>query len=285
MFDVQAIAETSRAVREFNPLIHCMTNHVTVNDCANVLLAAGGSPCMAEEVEIAQETAAISAGINLNIGTLHNRMLDSMIIASHQANEMGIPVTLDPVGVGASKLRSSAAAKLLDEVKFAAIRGNMSEVKALATGSSGTKGVDVAASDAITEENYRALGQALREYAQKLGTVVVASGPIDLATDGETIYAVHNGTPMMGTITGSGCMLTTLMCGWLAANHKRERPRSALEVAVGTVCAFGVCGEIATEKTREKNAGIGTFRVELLDAITVAPVETLCECAKVETIN
>ncbi len=285
VFDIQTIAIISQAVRELRPLVHCITNHVTVNDCANVLLAAGASPCMAEEVETAVETASISAGVNLNIGTLHHGTLEAMVAAARRANEIGIPVTLDPVGVGASQFRNRAVALLLKEASFAAIRGNMSELKALATGSGTTKGVDVAASDAINENNYKELGSLLRGLAEKLGTIVVASGPIDLATDGRTLYGIHNGSPMMGTITGSGCMLTTFLCGWLAANNKLEKPFSVLDATVAAVCAYDVCGQLAAEKTKEKHGGIGTFRTELLDAVSLVLPETLCGLSNVETIE
>lgn len=285
MFDVQMVAEVSRAVRESSPLIHCITNYVTVNDCANVLLATGASPCMAEETQTAVETAEISGGVNLNIGTLHDGTLEAMLLAGRRANEVGIPVTLDPVGVGASRFRTEAAKTLLSQIRFAAIRGNMSELKALATGAGSTKGVDVSAADAISEANYRERARLLRDLARQLKTVVVASGPIDLASDGTIVYGVRNGSPMMGNITGSGCMLTTFLCGWLAGNNKRPTPFETLDAAVAAVCAYDVCGEIATAKTQEKNGGVGTFRTELLDAVTITSPETLSARAKVETIS
>ena len=145
-------------VRETCPLIHNITNYVTVNDCANILLACGASPIMADDEEEVCEITSLCAGLNINIGTLNSRTIASMLKAGKKANELGHPVVLDPVGAGASKLRTETALRLLDEVRFAVIRGNVSEIKTLANGSGSTKGVDADIADRVTEEN---LGDAV----------------------------------------------------------------------------------------------------------------------------
>ena len=140
-------------VRQKSPLIHNITNYVTVNDCANILLACGGSPIMADEPEDAVEITALCGGLNINIGTLNQRTIPAMFVAGKRANELGHPVVLDPVGAGASTLRTVTAIRLLKEVTFTVIRSNISEFKALALGSGATKGVDADAADKVTEEN------------------------------------------------------------------------------------------------------------------------------------
>ena len=139
-------------VRRNAPLIHNITNYVTVNDCANMLLACGASPIMADDPEDALEITDICNGLNINIGTLNRRTIPAMFAAGKRANELGHPVVLDPVGAGASTLRTETALGLLKEVKFTVIRGNVSEIKTLALGSGNTKGVDANVADRVTED-------------------------------------------------------------------------------------------------------------------------------------
>ena len=138
-------------VRERTPLIHNITNYVTVNDCANILLACGGSPIMSDELQEVEEITSICGGLHINIGTLNQRTIPAMKAAGKKANACGHPVLLDPVGAGASRLRTETAEELLKEVKFTAIRGNISEIKTLALGMGTTKGVDADSTDAVTD--------------------------------------------------------------------------------------------------------------------------------------
>ena len=140
-------------VRKKCPLIHNITNYVTVNDCANIVIACGASPIMSDDKNEVADITAICAGLNINIGTLNSRTIESMIIAGKTSNQLNHPVVLDPVGAGASKLRTETAIKLVEEVKFAVIRGNISEIKTLASGSGTTKGVDADVADKLTEDN------------------------------------------------------------------------------------------------------------------------------------
>ena len=152
-------------VRKKNPLIHNITNYVTVNDCANIVLACGASPIMADDKNEAAEITEICAGLNINIGTLNTRTIDAMLIAGKRSNELHHHVVLDPVGAGASKLRTDTARRLLKEVKFSVIRGNISEIKTLASGSGTTKGVDADVADKVTEENLEGSTRALSSAA------------------------------------------------------------------------------------------------------------------------
>ena len=160
-------------VREKCPLIHNITNYVTVNDCANIVIACGASPIMADDKDEVEEITTICSGLNINIGTLNSRTIDSMLIAGKKANELSHPVVLDPVGAGASKLRTNTAMKLLSEVKFTVIRGNISEIKTLASGSGTTKGVDADVADKVTEENLDEVVAFTKVFAKKTDVIEV----------------------------------------------------------------------------------------------------------------
>ncbi len=248
-------------VRETCPLVHNITNYVTVNDCANILLACGASPIMADDEEEVCEITSLCAGLNINIGTLNSRTIASMLKAGKRANELGHPVVLDPVGAGASKLRTETALRLLDEVKFSVIRGNVSEIKTLANGSGSTKGVDADIADRVTEEN---LGDAVsfaKAFSAKTGSVVAMTGKIDIVADSERAYCIRNGHPMMSLVTGAGCQLSAMTAAFIAAN-----PGNALEAAAAAVASMGLAGELAHERMTEKD-GNASFRCYMIDAV------------------
>ena len=190
-------------VREREPLVHNITNYVTVNDVANVILASGASPIMSDEPQDVEEITAICGGLNINIGTLNVRTIEGMLKAGHKANELGHVVLLDPVGAGASSLRTNTAVKLMQELKLNVIRGNISEVKTLAAGSGTTKGVDADVADAVSEENLDEAVAFAKKFAEKSGSIVAITGAIDLVSDGEKCYVIRNGRPEMGRITGT----------------------------------------------------------------------------------
>ena len=267
------LKEILQNVREKHPLIHNITNYVTVNDCANILLACGGSPIMADDIEEVEEITTICAGLNINIGTLNQRTIPAMLAAGKKANELGHPVVLDPVGAGASKLRTETAVKLLDEVKFAAIRGNVSEIKTLAIGSGSTKGVDADVSDAVTEENLAEATAFAKAFAAETHAVVAITGAIDIVADSEKAYCIFNGHPMMSSITGTGCQLSALTAAFVTAN-----PDKMLEATASAVCAMGVCGELAYERLGEKD-GNSTYRNYIIDEIFHLDGQTLEEKA------
>ena len=257
-------------VRQKSPLIHNITNYVTVNDCANMLLACGGSPIMADDPEDAVEITAICGGLNINIGTLNQRTIPAMLAAGKRSNELGHPVVLDPVGAGASTLRTDTALRLLNEVKFAVIRGNISEIKTLALGSGTTKGVDADVADKVTEENLDGAVAFAKDFARRIGAVVAVTGAIDIVTDGERAFCIRNGRPEMASITGTGCQLSALTAAFAAAN-----PDQLLEATVAAVCAMGLCGEIAAGRlTREEgNASCRTYLIDAMYRLTPAELE------------
>ena len=263
-------------VRKNSPLIHNITNYVTVNDCANIVIACGAAPIMADEKEEVEEITTICAGLNINIGTLNSRTVASMLIAGKRANELGHPVVLDPVGAGASRLRTETALRLLDEVRFAVIRGNISEIKTLASGSGTTKGVDADVADKVTEENLDDAVAFAKAFAKKTGAVIAITGAIDIVADGEKAYCIRNGHPMMSAITGTGCQLSAMTAAFVTAN-----PDHPLEAAAAAVSAMGYAGEMAHSKLSETD-GNSTYRNYIIDGIYRMTPEMLEKGAKYE---
>lgn len=263
-------------VRKQCPLIHNITNYVTVNDCANIVLACGASPIMADDKNEAADITEICAGLNINIGTLNTRTVDSMLIAGKRANELNHPIVLDPVGAGASKLRTDTAMQLLKEVKFSVIRGNISEIKTLASGSGTTKGVDADVADRITEDNLDEAVAFAKAFAEKTGAVIVITGAIDVAADSKKAYCIRNGHSMMSSITGTGCQLSAMTAAFVTAN-----PEYPLEAAAAAVCAMGYAGEVAHSRLTEMD-GNATYRSYIIDAVYNMTPEMLGKGAKYE---
>lgn len=266
----------SKIVREKCPLIHNITNYVTVNDCANALLASGASPIMADDKNEVEEITAVCQGLNINIGTLNERTIKSMIIAGKKANELGHPVVLDPVGAGASKLRTDTALNLLSEVKFTVIRGNISEIKALSGTSAITQGVDANIADKVTDENLDGAISLIKAFAKKTEAVIAVTGAIDIVCDGEKAYIIRNGHPMMSSVTGTGCMLSAITAAYVTAN-----PDSILEASAMAVCTMGIAGEIAQKRLGELD-GNSSYRNYIIDAIYNMTPKLLKEGAKYE---
>ena len=255
------LKEMLENVRRNSPLIHNITNYVTINDCANILLACGGSPIMADDPDEVEEITTICAGLNINIGKLDQRIIPGMHRAGKRANELGHSVVLDPVGAGASKLRTKTAMELIENVQFTAIRGNISEIKTLAFGKRTTRGVDADITDAVTKENISQIIAFAKEFSRKTKAVIIITGMIDIVANEKTAYCIFNGHPMMSSITGTGCQLSSLIAAYLAVN--KERP---LEAAVAAVCAMGVCGEKAYQRMSELD-GNATYRNYIIDAV------------------
>ncbi|MCI8479026.1 MAG: hydroxyethylthiazole kinase [Oscillospiraceae bacterium] len=249
------------AVRRQAPLVHSITNYVTVNDCANMLLACGASPIMADDIDEVEEITSLCQGLNLNIGTLNRNTIPAMLAAGKKANELNRPVVLDPVGAGASRLRTETALALLGEVRLTVLRGNISEIKTLALGSGTTKGVDADLADQVTETALDGAVRFAKDFARRSGAVIAITGAIDIVADGEKAYCIRNGHPMMGRVTGTGCQLSALTAAFLAAN-----PGVPLEAAAAAVCAMGLCGELAHQRLGHLD-GNAAYRNLILDAM------------------
>lgn len=263
-------------VRETAPLIHNITNYVTVNDVANALLACGGSPIMADEENEVEDITTICGGLCINIGTLNHNTIPSMLRAGKKANALGHKVLLDPVGAGASALRTNTAQQLITQVKFDVIRGNISEIKALALGSGGAKGVDADVADTVTEATLESAISFVKTFAQKTGSVIVVTGAADIVADAKRCFLIRNGCKEMGKITGTGCQLSAVITAYITAN-----PDSILEAAAAAVCVMGLAGELGKQNLRP-GEGNSTYRNRIIDAIDTMDAATLDKGARYE---
>lgn len=250
---IKCIINNLEAVKEKSPLVHHITNYVTVNDCANIVLAIGGSPVMADDIKEVEEMVSFASALVINIGTLNERTIEAMIKAGLKANELNIPVILDPVGVGATKLRNETVKRLIDNIKFAVIRGNMSEIKITAGIEVEIKGVDSKASDVGAVE-------VAQNLAKKLNTIVAITGARDVITDGERVCLVDNGHKILSMVTGTGCMTTALIGAFAGVT------KDYLVAATAGIMSMGIVGEKAHGSLGE-NDGIGTFKARLFDNI------------------
>ena len=259
-----AAAAMLDAVRAKVPLVHCITNYVTVNDAANALLAIGASPIMADDIGEAGDIASIASALVLNIGTLNERTVASMLDAGRRANAFGVPVVLDPVGAGASRLRNETVGRLLREVKLSVLRGNLLEISFIAGLGAATRGVDSAKED----EKNDALAAA-RLVAQRLGCTVAVTGAVDVVTDGTRACRLANGHQMLSRVTGTGCMTTALIGAFAGAG------RDFYTAAAGGISAMSIAGELAYE--RAGTLGTGSFHIALIDALSMLDGANLME--------
>lgn len=261
------IIETLRKLREQKPLIHQITNYVSANDCANITLAIGASPVMAQDAREAEEMTSRADALVVNIGTLQSECVESMFLAARKAKERSIPVIFDPVGVGATQYRTETAIRFIEEIRPDIIRCNVSEAKALCKMGGEIKGVDSVASEADA-------GRAARRLANSSGAVVAATGKIDWIAGGGWIARIANGHPMLARVTGTGCMASALSACFASLG-------GASCGAAGGVLSMGIAGEIAAASLKGTE-GAGTYRARLLDAIDRLDEKTLRQYANIE---
>lgn len=267
-------------VREDAPRIHCITNYVTVHEVANMILAAGAAPIMADCPLEAEEITGISQALVLNLGTLNESRLEAMKKAAAEAARRKHPIVLDPVGAGASAFRTNAALSLTGFLGAGVIRGNASEIRALARGCANSGGVDAEKSDRIGPGNLENFLAAARRLNQMTGAAVVVTGETDLVVDRERCYLVGNGDPMMSRITGAGCMLDGVIAAFLAAAGKLGV--SFGEAAALAAAAHGLCGEIAASRAKKESGGTASFGIYLIDAMSGLTEDCLRGGAKIE---
>jgi hydroxyethylthiazole kinase len=249
-------------IRKKKPLIHNITNYVVMNYTANALLAMGASPVMAHAPNEVEEMVSFAGALVLNIGTLTDVWIASMIKAGKKASELKTPIILDPVGSGATSLRTGASKKIIQETRVTVIRGNASEILSLRQDDSKTKGVDSIHSVEAAEESARIL-------ADKLEIVLAVTGPTDLITNGKQVIRVSNGHPLMGYVTGTGCTATVTIGAFLSVD---ENPVSAAATALAF---FGLAGEVAAKSA----SAPGSFMIAMLDALyTITPEELKNNC-------
>jgi hydroxyethylthiazole kinase len=256
-----------KAVRERKPIIHQITNYVTVQDCANVVLALGGSPIMADAQEELYEIVRLSNALVINIGTLNDRTLSSMQRASRYARECGIPIVLDPVGSGASTYRTDAVQSLISTIVPTVIRGNLSEIQSVAHLGSFTSGVDAAVGDC--EEQIAQSMELACNLGRKLGCIIAITGKTDIVSDGTSIATIENGHPALTRITGTGCM-STAMVGTCCAVTDDYFPAT-----VTALLCMGISGELASI-----HSGLGRFHTALFDCFSTLDGDLLMQRGK-----
>ncbi|BBK77927.1 MULTISPECIES: hydroxyethylthiazole kinase [Clostridium] len=271
----QKVVELLNRLKNKKPLIHNITNYVTVNDCANILLAIGASPIMADDLKESADITSIASALVINIGTLNERTIESMIASGKKANELNIPVVLDPVGAGASSFRNETTKRILEEIKISVLRGNMSEIKFIAGLESETKGVDASESDlkSDSDEGIR----VAKSLAKRFNCTVAITGVCDIVSDGEKSVTIENGTKMLSNVTGTGCMTTALVGGYLGACETKE---DLFIAAVSGIVSMGICGEIAEE--RAGSIGLGSFHMAIIDAVSNLDEEDLLKRSKIK---
>ncbi len=256
------------AIRSKKPLIHHITNYVTVNDCANITICAGASPVMADSIDEVEDMTAIADALVLNIGTLSAPLIDSMIAAGKRANQKGIPVVLDPVGIGATKFRTDSVIRLLKEVKFTVIKGNAGEIGVLAGAQATVRGVD---SGNLEGDRF----EVTKRCAELTGSVVVMTGEVDIVSDGNTILTVSNGHSRMGALSGTGCMTASVIGAFCAVTE------NYLTAAACGVALMGLCGQKAAVYAK----GPYSFREGLADEMSRLKSIEFAVDAKIKHVN
>jgi hydroxyethylthiazole kinase len=261
------LSELFARVRKNHPLVHHITNYVTVNDCANITICAGGAPIMADAIEEVAEMTGIVGALVLNIGTLNHVQIESMLAAGRKANEQNIPIILDPVGAGATRFRTETARRLLDKLEITILKGNAGEIGVLAGADAKVRGVDSAG---LTGDPVA----IAKEFASVAGLTVVVSGAADIVTDGKRVLLVENGHPMMGGISGTGCMAASVT-GVYAAEVK-----DPVLAAAAALATFGIAGERAAALAR----GPYSFKVSLFDELAGLTPAVLQSAAKIRSV-
>ncbi|WP_409200603.1 hydroxyethylthiazole kinase [Methanobrevibacter sp. DSM 116169] len=282
---IEKLEKSYENIEEMNPLTHCITNFVTVNDCANAVLAVGASPIMADDADEVEEIVEIADVLVINIGKLSKVQIAAIETACNYASQTNTPIVLDPVGCGISNLRNETTLKIIKDYDVTAIRGNMSEVKAIAKllgifndDFVKAKGVDVSSSDVISHSNLKENASIVKEVALKSGSLVIASGPIDIISDGEVMIAIENGDEMMERITGSGCMLSSIVGSFIACND-------ALIGGISASLIMSIAGENAREYVNSNDLGTGTFRSKLIDNLYKLKHDEIKEKGNIYEIN
>ena len=262
-------------VKEINPLVLHYTNEVTINDCANITLALGASPLMSYSNEEVEEIISIVGSVVINIGTMNSDRLDLFLQAGRAANKFNKPVILDPVGVFATKTRTDFTNKLLNEIKFDVVKGNIAEIKFIG-------GLDVRGKGVDSFDDGEDISEVIKKVAKKINCIVVATGKVDFISDGEDVIKIFNGTSKLKSVTGTGCMTGSLIGSYLGAynglqDRERENFKKIEAVAMG-VLTMGVSGELADKN----NIAIGSFKEELMNNVYEMSSNKLKEYGRIE---
>ena len=258
-----------QALQQTAPLIHCITNPISINDCANAILAIGGRPIMAEHPREVAEITTLAQALSLNLGNITDARMESMGIAGKQAQKLNIPITIDLVGTACSSMRQVYASKLLEEITPQIIKGNISEIRAVCGLQSHSSGIDANQQELITLDNYTAYEETFGAWALAHNCTILISGPLDFGTDGHNSWLASNGSPMLASITGTGCMLNVLAATCVSVAAQCQV--TPLEAALVATSLLGIAGEEAAQN----HPGPGTFHVQLFDALASLTPTTL----------
>ena len=254
------------------PLIHCITNPISINDCANAVLAVGAKPIMAEHPKEVAEITRTAKALAVNLGNITDARMESIRISGEVARDMHIHSIIDIAGVACSKLRLEYAQDYIRDIKPSVIKGNLSEIKALMNIKTDAQGVDASENDKVNEQNIVQIAKMLSSYSVMSGAVILASGKTDLIAENDNVYAINNGTEMLGKITGTGCILNVLVASYLSNN-------SPLSSAIYATALLGVCGEKAyTTK------GAGTFHINLMNQLSILRKSDVIDGVKITKI-
>jgi hydroxyethylthiazole kinase len=260
---MQKYAHILDLVRERNPLVHQITNYVTVNDCANMTICFGASPVMSHAPEDVVDMIKIASVLVLNIGTLDEKQIEGMLAAANGAKKCGIPIVLDPVGAGATPYRTQTAERFMNEFPIAVVKGNAGEIGTLAGVSATVRGVD---SGKISGEPK----EIARCFAKEYGCTVVMSGAEDIVSDGKRVVGIVNGVPMMGKISGTGCMASAI-CGACTAVS------NPVDGCIAAMTSLGIAGEEAAKTAK----GPGSFKPAFFDAVASLTNEQFIKSARI----
>ena len=262
----EIINKIRKRVKQNSPLIHCITNPISITQCANAVLAVGGRPMMAEHPKEVSEITLSANALLLNLGNITDVRMESMLISAEAAKSHNIPCVIDAVGIACSGHRRAYAKKIIDVAKPSLIKGNYSEINALFDDSYCSAGVDADKSLGIAE-----ISRAAASLAKRYNTVILASGKIDVISDGKQVILIKNGSPQLSKITGTGCMLGVLCAVFMSENN-------GINAAVTACTVLGICGQLA-----ETDKGNGSFFVSLMDKLSVLADSELEKYLDMET--
>lgn len=284
MLNIVKVENIINSIRSNAPLIHCITNPISINDCANAVLAVGAKPIMAEHPKEVAKITSMASVLAVNLGNITDARINSIMISGKTSLENNIPSVIDAVGVTCSDIRLELAKEYINVCRPAVIKGNISEIKVLNGLSSDAAGIDVSDKDTFSSDNevkMKYTGELVKALAKKTNSVVVATGVVDTISDGCEVYYIQNGCEMMSSITGTGCMLNVLIASYISAGKYTDT-----KILYNAICAtalLGIAGERARDYTLKNNAGLGTFHVRLLDEISLINAKTLCENAMISS--
>ncbi len=284
MLNIVKVENIINSIRSNAPLIHCITNPISINDCANAVLAVGAKPIMAEHPKEVAKITSMASVLAVNLGNITDARINSIMISGKTSLENNIPSVIDAVGVTCSDIRLELAKEYINVCRPAVIKGNISEIKVLNGLSSDAAGIDVSDKDTFSSDNevkMKYTGELVKELAKKTNSVVVATGVVDTISDGCEVYYIQNGCEMMSSITGTGCMLNVLIASYISAGKYTDT--KILDNAICATSLLGIAGERARDYTLKNNAGLGTFHVRLLDEISLINAKTLCENAMISS--